>query len=168
MSRTFRYVILICVIFLQITVLAHFTLFDIVPNYTIIVLMAIVVLCPETESLITAGVTGALLDILSGAPLGLNTLLCIYLAIVCIFVSCAIYNKRVTLFIPLCAVLSFLYEILFGVFSCLLRKAVFPMITVYKIVLPVTLINTLLFIPVYEVLRRIRTEKKRKGIKYEQ
>lgn len=168
MSRRFKGILLICVILMQICVLSHFTPFGVIPNYTMVVLFAIIMINPDTENLVTAGITGAVTDILTGAPFGINTLLCIYLAIGCVFISQAIYNKRVTVFAPLCFAASFIYEIIFGIFSCLLRGAFFPPEMILKTVLPLAAVNTVIFIPVYEVLRRIRFEKKRKGIKYEQ
>ena len=168
MSRTFKAVLLTVVILMQITVLAHFTPFGIIPNYTMVILMCLVLVSPDVESVVIAGITGAVMDTLTGVPFGVNTLLCIYLAICCVLISVVIYNRRVTVFIPLCFAASFVYELLFGIFSCLLREAVFYPSVILNIVLPVAIINTVIFIPCYEIIRRIRFEQKRKGIKYEQ
>ncbi len=167
MNRKFKALVLIAVVLLQITVLSHFTPFGVIPNYTITVLMCVVLINPEIESIVFAGFTGALLDTLTGVPFGVNTLLCIYLAIGCVMISVVVYNTRFTVFVPVCFAFSFVYELIFGVLSCLLRQAVFSPVVILQIVFPVAIANSVVFIPCYEILRRIRFQQKRKGIKYE-
>ena len=168
MSRNFKIILLICVVLMQLTILAHFTPFNIIPNYMVVVLIAVSLICPDKESMIVSGFIGALADVLGGTPFGVNLLLSIYLSIGCVFISQAVYNTRVKVFAPVCFVLSFVYELLLGIFSCLLRNTAFSYDLLINIVLPVAFINTIIFIPIYEVLKRVRIEKKRKGIKYEQ
>lgn len=167
MTRRFKSILLICVILMQVTVLAHFSPLNVYPNYTLVILVAMGLINPEVENVIIAGVIGFVSDILTGAPLGVNTLLYIYLVIFCIIISEAIYNKRVTLFIPVCFAGCFVYELLFGIFSCLIRKVAFAPYLIFKIVLPSAAVNTVIFVFVYEILRRLRFEKKKRGIKYE-
>lgn len=167
MSRTFKAVLMIVCILMQITVLAHITPWGILPNYILVVLIATVLISPDTESVIIAGIAGALTDIFTGTAFGVNTLLCMYSAVVLVIISTNVYTRRVTYFAPVCFAVSFIYELIFGIISFLLRDTVFEISSIRRIVLPVAAVNAVIFIPVYEILRRVKTEKKRKGIKYE-
>ena len=167
MTRSFKSILLICVLLLQVTILAHFTPLNVLPNYILASVIAISIIEPEVENIVMAGISGALYDVLTGAPFGINTLLYIYIAILCVIVASSVYNKRVTVFLPVCFTLCFVYELLFGVFSCLTREASFSFYLISKIILPTSVANTLVFVFAYEILRRLRFEKKKRGIKYE-
>ena len=167
MNRTFKIVMMILVILLNISVLPHFSVFHIVPNYTFVFLMIIALLFPDSESVVIAGFSGLLTDLLSGSLFGLNTLLCIYLTIACIFISGAFFIKKMKLICPLCFVLSFVYELLFGAASVLSRGAAFlPQMMLTK-ALPTAVFNTVLFAVLYPLLKRVKIEKRKRGIKYE-
>ena len=167
MSKKFKICLILTVMLLQLAILSHFTPFSVVPNYTFVVVLAIAIISPESESVVIGGVAGFLMDLFSGAPLGLNTLIYIYMIIGCIIVSEAVFSKNGVLMSIVCFGFSFLFELLFGIFSCLLRGASFGFDAIGSIVLPTAAINAAIFFPVYVILRRIRFEKRRKGIKYE-
>ncbi len=167
MSRKFKIVFLLVVILLQLSVLAHFKPFSVVPNYTFAAIFAIALISPKSETVVIAGFAGLLLDLFSGAPLGLNTLIYIYMTIGCIIVSEAIYTKNPIIMSGLCFVFSFVFELIYGVCSTLLRGAGFSFDIIGNIVLPAAGVNTVVFFLMYMVLRKLRFEKRRKGIKYE-
>ncbi|MBR5535101.1 MAG: rod shape-determining protein MreD [Clostridia bacterium] len=167
MSMKFKSVLILAVIAFQLTVLPHFAPFGVVPNYTLIFVIAVCLISDGVESVIFSGVTGLLMDLFTGARIGLNILLYMYISIALIMVIDAVYNKRLRVVIPMCFVSSFIYELFFGVLSTLLRGATFYAEAVWKVVLPVALINTVIFIPVYIILSRLRFEKRKRGIKYE-
>lgn len=167
MSRRFKTILLLAVILLQTTVLPHFTPLGIIPNYTLVIAAALAIICEDTEIVVYNTIAGFLLDLFTGAPTGLNTLLYMYISIGIIAATKAVYNKRVRVVLPFCFVASFVYEIFFGIFSSLLRGSAFYPAAILKVVLPVSVINTIIFVPVYLILSKVRFEKKRKGIKYE-
>lgn len=167
MSLKFKSILMAAVMVLQFTVLSHFTPLGIIPNYILIFILAICIICDNTESVAFASCAGLLCDMLTGAPLGLNTIIYMYIAIATIVVINVVYTKQLKVVIPMCFVASFMYELAFGAVSSLMRRAVFYPEAIFKILLPAAFINTLIFIPVYFVLSKLRFEKKRKGIKYE-
>lgn len=167
MSRSFKSIILIFAILMQTTILPHFTVFSVIPNYVFVLMIAISIINEDSESVVFAAVTGFLLDLFTGAPVGLNTLLYMYISIAVIVITGRIYIKRIKVVAPVCFIASVIYELVFGILSTLLRNGTFYPLAIVSVVLPVALINTVIFIPVYMVLSRVRFEKKRKGIKYE-
>lgn len=167
MSRNFKAITLLIVVLLQLTVLPHFTLFSVIPNYVLVFTIVMAIVGEDSESVVFSAVTGFAMDLLTGAPIGLNTLLYMYISIALVMITGTIYNKRIKVLVPMCFVASAVYEVLFGVFSSLLRGAGFYPEAIIKVVLPAAAMNTVIFIPVYLILSRLRFEKKRKGIKYE-
>ena len=167
MSLKFRTCMMAAVMLLQLTVLSHFTPLGIVPNYILIFTIAICIIADSVESVVFATVTGLVCDMLTGAPLGLNTIIYMYIAISTIIVISVVYTKKLKVVVPMCFVAAFSYELVFGILSSLMRTSRFYPEAVLSVVLPASLINTLVFIPVYAVLSRLRFEKKRKGIRYE-
>ena len=168
MSLKFKSCLIAAVILLQLTVLSHFTPLGIIPNYILIFTVAICIICDSVESVVFAAVTGLLCDMLTGAPLGLNTILYMYIAIALIIGISIVYTKKLKVVVPLCFVSIFVYELVFGALSSLMRTSHFYPEAILNVMLPAALVNTLIFIPVYMVLSHLKFEKKRKGIKYEQ
>lgn len=167
MSLKFKSILMAAVIMLQLTVLSHFTPLGIIPNYILIFVLAICIICDNTESVAFAACTGLLCDMLTGAPPGLNTIIYMYIAIITIVVINVVYTKKLKVVVPMCFIAVFMYELAFGAVSSLMRRAVIYPEAVFTVVLPAAFINTIIFIPVYFVLSKLRFEKKRKGIKYE-
>lgn len=167
MSLKFKSVLIALVIMLQLTVMSHFTPLGIIPNYILIFTLAICIICDNAESVVFATITGLICDMLTGSPMGLNTILYMYMAIASIVVVGIVYTKHFKVVVPLCFTLAFLYELLFGVLSSLMRTSAFYPDAVFGVILPAAFVNTLIFIPVYAVLSKLRFEKKRKGIRYE-
>ena len=168
MSIKFKTCLTLAVVLLQVTVLSHFTILGIIPNYVLIFTFAICIISDGIDSVVFAAATGLLCDMLTGAPLGLNTIIYMYIAIFSIAVIGVVYTKKLKVVVPMCFVSAFLYELVFGTLSSLMRTSRFYPEAIWKVMLPAAFINTLIFIPVYMVLSRLRFEKKRKGIKYEQ
>lgn len=168
MSRRFKTVLMMLAILLQVTVSAHFMPLGVIPNFVFTAVTAISIICIEPESTVFACASGLVLDMLSGAPLGLNGIMLMYFSIGCAFVSNFIYNKSVKMTVPVCFLSSFLYEGIFGAISAVLRECEFNATTVAGKALTIALVNSIVFIPLYVILGRIKPEKKRRGIKYEQ
>ncbi|MGM9551574.1 MAG: rod shape-determining protein MreD [Clostridia bacterium] len=168
MSRKFKFIFMTIVVLLQATVLAHFTPFSVLPNYTLVALLSVTVQAFDDDSIPLAIFTGLLTDVISGAILGLGTLLCLYTVISWNLITEMIYEKRMIIISPIVFVLSFLYELLFGVFSCLIRGVSFVPQAILSTVLPVSVINAIIFIPVCICIGKVHFEKKGKGIRYEQ
>lgn len=168
MNRIFKSFVLVCVILLQTTILSHFSPFGVIPNYVLAAAVAICVISPETDSVVICAVAGFFVDAFSGTPFGINALVYMYIAIVLVIISDMIYSKSVVVFAPVCFVFSFLYESFQGIVSFLLRSAEVDVFRVLKISCFVAIINTVIFVPVYVILSKVKIEKKRKGIKYEQ
>lgn len=167
MSLKFKIGLMTAVILLQLTVLSHFMPLGIIPNYILIFTIAICVICDSIESIVFATFIGLACDMLTGAPLGLNTIIYMYIAIASIAVTGVVYTKTLKAIVPMCFVMTFIYELIFGVLSSLMRASGFYASSILKVVLPAAVINTIIFIPVYIVLSKMRFEKKRKGIRYE-
>ncbi len=168
MNRTFKIVLMAVVILLEVSVLSRFRIWSSVPNYMFVFLLALTCISPDKESIVIAGICGFIADVLSGSIFGLNTLLCIYLTIVCAFVVSTLYIKKMKVIVPMVFVLLFLYELLFGILCFLTRKADFKPMMIISPILPAAILGTALFVPVYLILGKVHFEKKRKGIKYEQ
>ncbi|MBQ6795307.1 MAG: rod shape-determining protein MreD [Clostridia bacterium] len=167
MSLRYKSVMLAVVILLQLTVLSHFTPFGIIPNYILVFTLAVCIICDSVESVVFAACIGLLADMLTGAPMGLNTIIYMYLAIFAVAVTGMVYTKSIKVVTPMCFIGAFLYELIFGVLSSLMRGSAFYPEAIFRVILPSAFINTLIFIPVYFVLSKLRFEKRRKGIKYE-
>lgn len=167
MSRKFKIVMMLSVILLQLTVLSHFEPLGIIPNYVFVFILAIASICADTESVVLAGFSGLVMDMLTGASIGLNTLIMLYLAILCVILCVSMYTRKLKLLVPMCFVLSFIYELSLGVFSIMLRGSIISAEAIWHVVLPVAVVNSVIFIPVYILLKRVRFEKKVRGIKYE-
>lgn len=168
MNRTFKILLMAAVILLEMSVLSRFRIWSAVPNYMFAFLLAITCISPEKESVIIAGACGLAADILSGSIFGLNALLCIYLTTACALFVNTLYIKKMKVIVPMAFVLLFLYELLFGVLCFLVRKAQFSPWMLISPILPSAVLGTALFVLVYLLLGKVRFEKKRKGIKYEQ
>ncbi len=168
MSRKFKIIMLISVILLQMTVLAHFKPLGVIPNYTFVCVIIISLISADAESVVISACAGFVADMFTGAHLGLNTLMCMYFSVMCAIVSDVIYNKSIKLMCPVGFMASFLYELLFGIFSTLMRDRSIEIVTIMSRALKIAAVNAVIFIPVFLVLKRVRYEKKRKGIKYEQ
>jgi rod shape-determining protein MreD len=167
MSKRFKIITMAAVILLETAVLSRFKLWSATPDYMLVFLLAITTVCPDTDSVILAGACGLAFDFLSGSIFGLNTLLCIYFTCICAFFVDALYIKKMKVIVPMAFILSLFYELLFGIFCFLIRRADFSFWTIALKSAQTAFFNTLLFIPVYLILGRVRFEKKRKGIKYE-
>lgn len=156
------------VILLEVSILSRFRIFSSIPNYMFVFLLAITCISPEKESIIMAGACGLAMDILSGSIFGLNTLLCIYLTVICALFVNTLYIKKMKVIVPMVFVLLFLYELLFGTMCFLMRQAQFSPKMILSPVLPTAILGTVLFVLVYILLNRVHFEKKVRGIKYEQ
>ncbi len=167
MSRRFKALFLAGVILADISVMTHFNIFGIVPNYMFIAILAVTVISPGAESTVISALAGLSVDLLSGCMTGLNTLLCMYFTIVCALFVNLLYIKKLKVILPMCFILSVLYEFLFGLFSTLLRGGGFYAGLLLTKVIPTAAVNTVIFLPVYLILSRLKYEKKVKGIKYE-
>lgn len=168
MSRQFKTCVMLAVVLLQITILPHFKPFGVIPDYTFVFVLAIAIICEDAESVVFAAVSGFLLDLLTGAPIGVNTMLYMYISIGAVAISEKIYNKRLRVMLPVCFFASFIYQLLFGILSMLLRRASFYPGQILEVVLPVAAVNSIIFMPIFVILSKLRFEKRRKGIKYEQ
>ena len=168
MNRIFKSIVLLAVIILQTTILSHFTPFNVVPNYTLVTVIAICVISHDKDCVIFAALAGFLTDAFTGTPFGINILMYMYLAVLLVIVSETIYSKSAMVFAPVCFVSSFLCELFLGVTSFLLKGVEVQMLIVIKVALLVSVMNSVIFIPVYALLSRVKIEKRRKGIKYEQ
>ncbi|MBQ3109729.1 MAG: rod shape-determining protein MreD [Clostridia bacterium] len=168
MGLKFKAILMLAVVLLQVTVLSHFTLFGVIPNFIFAFSFALCIINDNVESVVFATVTGLLVDMLTGANIGINTLLYMYTAIAAIILISFAYQKSMKVVIPMCLAASFLYEFIFGILSFLFRGAEIALGDIFSVVVPACIVNTLVFIPVYVLLSRIRFEKKRKGIRYEQ
>lgn len=167
MGLKFKAFLMLAVVLLQVTVLSHFTLLGVIPNFIFVFVLALCIINDNAESVVFATVTGLLVDMLTGAQIGLNTLLYMYMAICVIVVISFAYQKSMKVVVPLCLCVSFVYELIFGILSFLFRGAAISFGVIFSVVIPAVAVNTIMFIPAYVVLSRIRFEKKRKGIKYE-
>ena len=168
MGLKFKAFLMLAVVLLQVTVLSHFTLFGVIPNFIFAFTFALCIINDNAESVVFATVTGLLVDMLTGANIGINTLLYMYTAIAAIVIISFAYQKSMKVVIPMCLTATFLYEFIFGILSFLFRGAKISFADIFGVVIPACMVNTLVFIPVYVVLSRLRFEKKRKGIRYEQ
>lgn len=167
MSRKFKICMMLTVVLLQLTVLPHFKPLSVIPDYTFVFILAIAIICEDTESVVLATVTGFLLDLFTGAAVGVNTMLYMYISIAVIAIAGNIYNKRLKVVLPICFTASFVYQLIFGLLSMLLRRSAFYPEAILRVILSVAAVNSIIFIPVYLILSKLRFEKKRKGIKYE-
>ncbi|MBQ8541505.1 MAG: rod shape-determining protein MreD [Clostridia bacterium] len=167
MGLKFKAFLMLAVVLLQVTVLSHFTLFGVIPNCVFVFVLALCIINDNAESVVFATVTGLMVDMLTGAQFGLNTLLYMYIAIGVIVVISFAYQKSIKIVVPMCLCASFMYELIFGILSFLFRGAAISFGVIFSVVIPACAVNTLVFIPVYVILSRLRFEKKRKGIKYE-
>lgn len=167
MNRTFKIIVSAAVILLEISVLSGIKVFSRTPDYALVLALALCIICPERESVVLAAFCGLFKDFLSGSVFGLNTLLFMYLSTACVFFADLLYIKKLKILAPSVFLLSLVYEAVFGVVCLLERRVGFTFAAVFVPSFKTAIINTVLFIPVYLILKRVRFEKKIRGIRYE-
>ena len=77
------------------------------------------------------------------------------------------YIKKIKLMLPLGFAALFLHETLFGAVSLVARGARVNLLYVSKTALLSAFSGTVIFILLYQILKRVKSEKRKKGIRYE-
>lgn len=167
MTRAFKIVLTVFVVILEMTILAHFKFFGVLPNYMFALMLAFAAIEADRECVAFSCGAGLLADVLSGSLLGLNALAAMYLTIFFIALSDVFYIKKLRLMLPLGFVTLFFYELLFGAAASIVRGAEAKMTYLVKTALLGAFISTIVFIVFYQILKRVKLQKRKRGIRYE-
>lgn len=141
---------------LQGSVFAGTKFFGVVPN-----LIAVCLICfsiCENEWFYT-GILGAfcglLLDTSGGAVMGLNTILCMYIAIFCSVFSRKFFRGKFLVSILFVFLVSFVYESLLYIFGFELWKNANVLYCTLNVILPISAYNTVIAAILYVPIRKI-------------
>lgn len=162
---TVLYVFLILV--LQTTVLDGIRIFNVMPNVLLISVICYSLITADLRGLIFGFASGMLLDITGGRMIGINTLLCMYVAFSCIWMCDKLYNNNELIAASFTFVISLIYGAVMYVINFLLWGELGVLYAILRVIIPETIYNTILALFIYPILRLIVNGPKKKRRKKE-
>ncbi len=172
MPKTVKICLAVLCIFLvlivQTTVLSYVKIFGIIPNLLLIFTVCFCLVTPDFRCLVYAIISGILLDITGGRMIGINTLLCTYVAFSCLFIRDKLYNNNEIIAAIFTLVISFAYGLLCYTINFLLWGELNIFYAVFRIIVPEAVYNAVLALFIYPIVKLIENgpKKKRKKTKY--
>ncbi|MBR6647309.1 MAG: rod shape-determining protein MreD [Clostridia bacterium] len=165
-SLTVLYVFLILV--LQTTVIGYARIFGIIPNLLLISSVCYLLVTSDFRGLVFSVVCGILLDITGGRIIGVNTLLCTYIAFSCLWICDKLYNNNEIIAAFFTFIITFAYGLLIYIINFLLWGELNVFYALLRIALPEALYNALLALFIYPLIKLIVNgpKKKREKVKY--
>ena len=100
-------------------------------------------------------ISGLFLDTTGGTISGMNALLCMYLAIACSILSKRFFRGKFLVSVIFVFLMSLIYESLLYIFGFELWRNGNVLFSVFHIILPVSIYNTVIAIILYYPLKRI-------------
>lgn len=147
---------------LQNTLLANAGFFGISPNTAIIIIVAFGVMRQEYEGAVIGFTIGLLNDILFGSVVGLNALLFMLIGFLSGKPFKEFYLENYILPFLLVGVFTILYNFLYYVINFLFRARLDFGVYFLRIILPETIINIIITVPIYIILFLINAKIEQK------
>ncbi len=119
-----RYALLVVFVFLltvlQTTILRAVEIFGVIPNLLFSAVVCYSLTKGDWKALVFGIVCGMILDFFGGRAVGMNTLLCMYTALVCILLHGGLFNNNAFVAMIFVFLLSIAYEFFIYFFSLLI------------------------------------------------
>lgn len=162
---------------LQTTVLDSIRIFGIIPNIMLISVICYSLSAADYRGIIFGVASGLLLDITGGRMIGINTLLCMYVAFSCVWMCDKLYNNNEIIAGVFTFVISIIYGAAMYIINFLLWGETNVLYALFRVILPETLYNTILSLFIYPLMyciangprkkrKRRKKDKKTKRAKY--
>ncbi len=141
---------------IQITFLHYFEIGGVIPN-----MMVILVVCAAlsestmVRATIYGAVCGMLLDFSAETVFGINTLLCMYTAVICNLVAQKLFRGKFVVNILFVFIMSFVYEITYYALSFSMRESTNAMYDVIHVALPAAVYNMVLAMGIIFIMKKI-------------
>ena len=154
-----RYALMVVFIFvltvIQTTVLHSAEVFGVIPNLLLSCVVCYSLIKGDPKAIVFGIVCGLVLDFFGGRTVGINTLLCMYTALLCVLLHGGLFNNNALVAMLFVFVISLLYELLiyfFNIFIWGYRGIWYAL--VYKILFGsvYTALTALLIYPVLKLL----------------
>ena len=163
-----RYVLTIGFVFLltviQTTILQAAELFGVIPNLLLSAVICYSLTKGDYKAIVFGLGCGLVLDFFGGRTVGINTLLCLYTALVCILLHDGLFNNNAFVAMLFVLLLSVPYEFLIYFFNLFIWGQTDIVYALLHKVLPGSLYSALVTFLVYPFTRALAiewTEKKR-------
>ena len=140
---------------LQTTVIRGIEVFHVIPNLLFITVVCFSLRRGDYSALVVGAICGLILDMLGGRVVGINTLLCVYVAYLCICISSNLFNNNLFVSMVFVLLFSIPYEFLIYLFYfAIWGQGAFGYALIARI-LPTVLYNFLFTLVLYPIIRRI-------------
>ena len=148
-------VFLLVISVVQTTVLRSIEIFGVVPNLIVVSVICYALMRGDFRGIIFGSIAGAVLDLLSGRMVGMNTILCSTMALLCACLFDSLFNNNSFVASVFVLWISAIYEFLIYVFYFLFwGNTDFVFALIYKI-LPCAVYNAAAAFVIYPIMRKI-------------
>lgn len=155
MSLQLGFPLMLLAAMVQSTVLPRLRIFGGQPDLVLLLVLAWAILDHESEGMVWAFVGGLLLDLLSGAPLGLSALLMVPITYLIGLTEAQVYRGSVAFSLLLTAGGVFAYHILYLLLlNVLVGYPVVWAASFWYVTMPSALFDVILIVPILRVLAR--------------
>ncbi|MBQ4518241.1 MAG: rod shape-determining protein MreD [Clostridia bacterium] len=140
---------------LQTTVLRGIEVFHVIPNLLFIIVVCYGLLHDDYSSLVVGVACGLILDLFGGRTMGMNTLLCVYVAWLCLSVSDNLFNHNAFVSMVFVAVLTVPYEVLTYLFYFVIWGKGAGWYAVFCKILPMVAYNFVFALAIHPIVKKI-------------
>ncbi len=140
---------------LQTTVIRGLEVFHVIPNLLFIVVVSYGILHDDYSSLFVGAVCGLILDVLGGRVVGINTLICTYVAYLCLLISDNLFNNNAFVAMVFVLLLSIPYEVLTYLCYFVIWGKGSLWYAVFHKILPIAVYNFLFTLPLYPIVKKV-------------
>ncbi len=158
--------LLVGVAAVQASLLPHLTIVGVRPDLMLLVIVSWSLLRGTGEGLLWGFVGGLCLDFLSGAPFGVSTLALLIVSFLTSLGEVRIYGTHVILPLSTIFLATIAYDFTFLLLLQMLGRPLPWVASAVSIVLPSTVLNTFLMLPVYWAMRWLHVKTGRERIEW--
>lgn len=159
MAALLRYILTGIFVFLltvvQTTILRGIEIMGLVPNLLVVAVICYSLLKDTRPGLVFGIVCGLLLDFIGGRLVGVNTLLCLYIAYLCGLTSDRLFNNNVFVAVLFVVVMSLLYELVFYILNYTLWGNTDFVYALFAKIIPASVYNGLMTFIIYPIIYRL-------------
>lgn len=143
------YVSLLITFILQTTVAEKIAVFNVAPQMLLVFAICFSMANDVVPSMVFSGIAGLLTDISGSGVVGFNTLLMLYLSLGIVYIGSEFFRDTPRAAIMLTALCTFLYELVFFIFTFAIFGDAHFFYMVYRVILPEIVYNSIVSIPIY-------------------
>lgn len=166
LSLSFFVPLLVGVAAVQVSLLPHLTIVGVRPDLMLLVIISWSLLRGTAEGMLWGFVGGVCLDFLSGAPFGVSTLALLVVSFLASLGEVRIYGTHIILPLSTIFLATIAYDFIFLLLLQMLGRPVPWVESTVSIVLPSTLLNVFLMLPVYWAIRWLHVKTGRERIEW--